>query len=199
MRHSVDPQQGRLFDPYDGIIPPLGRERIDAGWQGVFRKTLLQLMPVGRLAKHFHPVMGRPTKELYSVAGLLFLQEFQNWTVPQAVEAYLFRTDVQFALNLEPGASEMCERTFERYRKLFIEDDSASQVMDAINRSGIRHRNSAPAFSLYARFGGHLGGNIGHVSPKRLQCKCNADWPQLIEIMELPTRLRCDPNVSQVT
>jgi len=132
MRHSVDPQQGRLFDPFDGIIPPLGRQRIDDGWQSVFRKTLLQLMPVGRLAEHFDPAMGRPTKELYSVAGLLFLQEFQNWTVTQAVEAYLFRTDVQFALNLEPGVSEMCERTFERYRKLFIDDDSASQVMDHV-------------------------------------------------------------------
>jgi Transposase DDE domain len=132
MRHSVDPQQGRLFDPYDGIIPPLGRARIDAGWQGLFRKTLLQLMPASRLAKHFDPGMGRPTKELYSVAGLLFLQEFQNWTNAQAVEAYLFRTDVQFALNLEPGASEMCERTFERYRKLFIEDENAAQVMDHV-------------------------------------------------------------------
>lgn len=132
MRHSVDPQQGRLFDPFDGLIAPLGRQRIDAGWQGVFRKALLHLMPARRLAKHFHPIMGRPTKELYSVAGLLFLQEFLNWTAAQAVEAYLFRTDVQFALNLEPGASAMCERTFERYRKLFIEDESAAQVMDQV-------------------------------------------------------------------
>jgi hypothetical protein len=132
MRHRIDPQQTRLFDPFDGVIPPLGWERIHAGWQGLFRKTLLELMPVDHLAKHFHPVMGRPTTELFSVAGLLFLQEFQNWTAAQAVEAYLFRTDVQFALNLEPGASQMCERTFERYRKLFIADESAAQVMDQV-------------------------------------------------------------------
>lgn len=132
MRRIINPQQGRLFDPFDGVIPPLGRERIDKGWQGIFRKTLLELMPAKELAKHFDPVMGRPTKELYSVAGLLFVQEFKDWTVAQAVDAYLFRTDVQFALNLEPGIDQMCERTLERYRKLFIEDEGAGKVMDEV-------------------------------------------------------------------
>jgi DDE family transposase len=132
MRHTVNPQQGRLFDPFAGMIPPLGLERIHAGWQGIFRTTLLELMPAQRLGKHFSPNLGRPTKELYSVAGLLFLQEFQNWTISAAVEAYLFRTDIQFALNLEPGCSEMCERTFERYRALFLEDESSGQVMQEV-------------------------------------------------------------------
>jgi hypothetical protein len=66
------------------------------------------------------------------VAGLLFVQEFQNWTNAEAVEAYLFRTDIQVALNLEPGVDEMCERTLERYRALFLEDESAGQVMQDV-------------------------------------------------------------------
>jgi hypothetical protein len=132
MRHSVDPRQGRLFDPFQGMIPPLGRERIHHGWQAIFRTTLLELMPARQLGKHFHPTIGRPTKELYSVAGLLFLQEFQNWTIPETVEAYLFRTDIQFALNLEPGCDQMCERTFERYRALFLEDEGAGQIMQDV-------------------------------------------------------------------
>jgi hypothetical protein len=129
MRHTVNPQQGRLFDPFEDMIPPLGLDRIRNGWQGVFRATLLELMPAQQLGKHFSPNSGRHTKELYSVAGLLFLQEFQNWTNLEAVHAYLFHTDVQFALNLEPGRDEMCERTFERYRALFLEDEGADQVM----------------------------------------------------------------------
>lgn len=132
MRHSIDPRQGRLFDPFDGIIPPLGRQRLLDGWQGVFRATMLELMPAKELAEHFHPSIGRPTKELYSVAGLLFVQEFHHWTNAEAVEAYLFRTDVQFALNLEPGCDEMCERTLERYRRLFLEDELAGQVMERV-------------------------------------------------------------------
>lgn len=162
MRHIVNPQQGRLFDPYEGLIPPLGMERIRSGWQGVFRSTLLELMPAKKLAKHFDPVMGRPTKELYSVAGLLFLQEFQNWTIAQAVESYLFRTDVQFALNLEPGLDQMCERTLERYRQLFIEDASAGQVMDQVTTRLIelleidvrqQRLDSTHVFSNMASFG----------------------------------------------
>lgn len=129
MRYTVNPQQGRLFDPFDGMIPPLGLDRIRKGWQGIFRTALLELMPAQQLGEHFSPNIGRPTKELYSVAGLLFLQEFQNWTIPEAVEAYLFRTDIQFALNLEPGVDQMCDRTFERYRALFLEDEGADQVM----------------------------------------------------------------------
>jgi hypothetical protein len=140
----------------------LGRDRIHNGWQGVFRQTLLQLMPAAKLGKHFDPAIGRPTKELYSVAGLLFLQEFHNWTIPQAVEAYLFRTDVQFALNLEPGSDEMCERTFERYRKWFIEDELAVQVMDKVTTQLIdaleidvtqQRLDSTHVFSNMASFG----------------------------------------------
>jgi len=132
MRHTIDPRQGRLFDPFDGIIPPLGRQRLLDGWQGVFRAAMLELMPAKELGDHFHRTMGRPTKELYSVAGLIFFQEFQCWTNADAVEAYLFRTDVQFALNLEPGCDQMCERTFERYRKIFLEDELAGQVMERV-------------------------------------------------------------------
>jgi Transposase DDE domain len=132
MKHSVDPLQGRLFNPYQEIIPPLGLERIKKGWQAIFRAILLVLMPVKELGSHFHPTFGRPTKELHSVAGLLFLQESNGWTNAQAVEAYLFHTDVQFALNLEPGIDQMCERTLERYRTLFLEDDLAAQIMNDV-------------------------------------------------------------------
>jgi hypothetical protein len=162
MRHIVNPQQGRLFDPFDGLIPPLGMDRIRNGWQGIFRSTLLELMPAKELGVHFDPIMGRPTKELYSVAGLLFIQEFKNWTIPQAVDAYLFHTDVQFALNLEPGLDQMCERTFERYRKLFIEDECAGRILDQVTTRFVdmleidvrqQRLDSTHVFSNMASFG----------------------------------------------
>ena len=132
MRYSVDPRQGRLFDPFDGIIPPLGRKHIDAGWQSLFRGSLLHLMPVREHGENFHPIIGRPTKELYSVAGLLFLQEMNDWTNAETFQVYLFRTDVQYALNMEPGVDQMSERTLERHRALFINDELAVKVMEAL-------------------------------------------------------------------
>lgn len=162
MRYSVDPRQGRLFDPFDGIIPPLGRKQIDAGWQSLFRHMLLHLMPVREHGENFHAVLGRPTKELYSVAGLLFLQEMNSWTNAETLAVYLFRTDVQFALNMEPGIDEMCERTLERHRALFIDDESAVKLMDALTGTLIeqldlaidqQRLDSTHVFSDMASFG----------------------------------------------
>ena len=132
MRHAVDPLQGRLFDPFQQIIPPLGLKYLANGWQSIFRAVLLPLMPVGKLGDRLHPILGRRSKELYSVAGLLFLQEAKGWTNDEAVQAYLFHTDVQFALNLEPGIDEMSRATFERYRAYFLDNDLAAQVMNDI-------------------------------------------------------------------
>ena len=109
MRRIRDPQQLRLFDPFQGVLAGMARRRILGGWQGVFRAVVLQLLPVGPLARHFSadPVFhsrsrGCPTKELYSMAGLVFLADFFDWN---ALDAYRMRADVQFALNLEPGRS----------------------------------------------------------------------------------------------
>ena len=162
MRHTVDPRQGRLFDPFDDIIPPLGFKRITTGWQGIFRHVLLKLMPAGQLGEHFHEFLGRPTKELYAMAGLLFLQELHGWTNAQAVEAYLFRTDVQYALNLEPGSDEICDRTVERYRALFVEDELAGKLMDQVTTQLVndlelnvdqQRLDSTHVFSNMASFG----------------------------------------------
>jgi hypothetical protein len=127
MIHIVNPRQSRLFDPFEGVIPPAGQRIIGSGWQGVFRHVLLELMPVGELAQHFSRELGAPTKELYSMAGLVFLTDFFDWTALEAAEAYIFRSDVQYALNLEPGV-EVSSRTVERYQKLFREDELAAQV-----------------------------------------------------------------------
>src|SRR6266566_3395376 len=131
MIHSVNPRQNRLFDPFQGVIPPAGRRIIGDGWQGVFRHVLLELMPVGKLAEHFNRSLGAPTKELYSMAGLVFLADFWGWTAQEAAETYIFRSDVQYALNLEPGA-EVSARTVERYQKLFRENDLAAEIFEKV-------------------------------------------------------------------
>jgi Transposase DDE domain len=161
MIHTVDPRQGRLFDPFDGVIPPVGRRIIGEGWQGLFRHVLLEVMPVGDLAKHFSNGLGAPTKELYSMAGLVFLADFFDWTGDEAIQAYIFRSDVQYALNLEPGVA-ICTRTLERYQKLFRDDDLASrvfedvttQLVEALDIDVSRQRlDSTHVFSHMATFG----------------------------------------------
>jgi len=132
MKHFTDPRQSRLFDPFADVFSEMAYRRIRDGWQGVFRHVILELLPARELGEHFHEVLGRPTKELYSVAGLLLIKEFKNWTLPEAAEAYMFHADVQYALNLEPAQQSLCERTIERYEDIFREDDLAAQVMHTV-------------------------------------------------------------------
>jgi len=132
MHKIVNPQQTRLFDPFDRVLTEKTRKRLLNGWPGVFRHVILELMPVDALSEHFDPAMGRPSKELYSIAGLLLIQEFMDWTKDQALDAYSFHTNVHYALNLEPVTHDISKRTIERYIALFEEDDLAKATMDEI-------------------------------------------------------------------
>ena len=118
-------------------------------------------MPVNELGRHFSDSRGAPTKELYSMAGLVFLADFFGWTPQDALEAYIFRSDVQYALNLEPGAA-VSTRSLERYQKLFRDDELAACVFDDVTTRLIqtldldvsRQRlDSTHVFSHMASFG----------------------------------------------
>ena len=87
MRNIVNPLQTLLFDPFDGILTEKTRKQLLDGWTGVFRHIILELMPVDTIAGRFDPKLGRPTKELYSMAGLLLLMELTNWTKEDALDA----------------------------------------------------------------------------------------------------------------
>jgi hypothetical protein len=162
MQRIVNPRQTCLFDPYDTVLTDITRRRLLEDWPGVFRHVILELMPVNTLREHFHPDLGRPTQELYSMAGLLLLMEFHHWTKAQAVEAYSFHLNVQYALNLEPVAHDLSVRTLERYQRYFEQDDLAQRVMHEVTTQlvkdlGIRideqRLDSTHVFSNMAHFG----------------------------------------------
>lgn len=132
MRHSVNPLQTRLFDAYDPVLTEKTRKRLLDHWPGVLRHVILELLPVDALGGHFDPKMGRPTKELYSLAGLLLIKEFMNWTKEEALDQYRFNMQVHYALNLEPVAQDLSKRTLERYLAFFEEDELAKATMDAV-------------------------------------------------------------------
>jgi len=132
MRNIVNPQQTRLFDPFDNVLTEKTRKRLLDGWQGAFRHVILELMPVDAIGEHLNSTMGRPSKELYSIAGLLLIKEFRNWTKEEALEAYCLHMDIQYALNLEPVAHDLGMRTLERYIELAKKDGASKTTMDEI-------------------------------------------------------------------
>jgi len=129
MQRIVNPRQRRLFDPYQPVLTAANRQWLEENWPGVFRHVLLELMPVETLRQHFHPDRGRPTRELYSMAGLILLKECMDWTKEQAVDAYRFHTGVHYALNLEPHGQDLSRRTLERYERCCAQDELGQQVM----------------------------------------------------------------------
>ena len=93
MQRIVNPRQNRLFDSYQAMAPA-NRKWLQESWPGVFRHVILEQLPVEILRQHFHPKLGRPSEELYSMAGLLLLLEMFDWTKEQAVTAYRFHSEV---------------------------------------------------------------------------------------------------------
>lgn len=132
VRRLLDPKQVDTSGEFGNILSPVALRRLQESWQHLFRRVILEMMPADSLASHFHEVMGRPTKKLYSVAGLLLIKEFMDWTNQRAADCYMFDVSIQYALNLQPQQQSMCERTIERYNKLFREDELASQIMQRV-------------------------------------------------------------------
>jgi len=162
MQYIVDPRQNCLFDPYKRVFSKLAYRRIIKGWQGVFRRVILEIMPVGTIAGEFSEREGLPTKELYLMAGLVFIMHFHNWTIEQAAEEYMINLGVQYALNLEPGCQSLSPRTLDRYLAIFRECDIAGKVfqevtqalVEALEKDVSRQRlDSTHVFSNMARFG----------------------------------------------
>lgn len=138
MRRMVNPRQTRLFDPYKPVLTAANQQWLEENWPGVFRHVILELMPVKTLQKHFHPTLGRPTQELYSMAGLILLMEWMDWTKEQAVNAYRFHTEVHYALNLEPEGHDLSVRTVERYQGYFEQDELAQRVLHDVTTCLVR-------------------------------------------------------------
>lgn len=125
--------QARLFSDEDlgwwaSRLSPNALRSLERGWQGVFRRSILQLMPAEQLGGHFTEDTGRPSKELYSMAGLMLIAEFKNLTGEQTAEAYTFDASIQYALNLPRDHQYVSARTVDTYRKLFREDEAAQDV-----------------------------------------------------------------------
>ena len=132
MHNIINPQQTQLFDPFDSVLTEKTRTHLLSGWHGAFRHVILELMPVDAVSGHFDATMGRPTKELYSMAGLLLMKEFKDWTKDEALDAYCLDMATHYALNLEPVAHDLGMRTLERYITLFEEDKIAKVTMHNI-------------------------------------------------------------------
>ena len=137
MRYAVDPLQKLLFDPSELMFSPMTLKFLRGDWPGLFRVQVLHLMPAEALGESFPETLGCPTKELYGMAGSIFLKEFFDLTTEQAVERYLLDAGWQYALNINPIEASMSHATIERYIKLFKKNKLAGEIFHRVTSAFI--------------------------------------------------------------
>lgn len=122
MIHIKDHKQQHIFDPWH-FLSPKRRRMLDEDWPGLFRKHLLHDLPVKQIAAHFKKDVGRPTKELHTVLGLLLLQQAMDLNDQAAIEQLCFNIQWHYALNIpeeSDDAKYISEKTLYTMRKLMI-------------------------------------------------------------------------------
>jgi hypothetical protein len=99
MFHTKNHKQLNMFDPW-GHLGPKRRKMMDKSWSGLFRREILTELPVDALRYYYDDCNGRPTKELFSMVGLMILQQMHDLTDEQAVEQFCFNVQWHYALDI---------------------------------------------------------------------------------------------------
>ena len=116
-----DRRTGELFDRWSDFGDKR-RRLMEQSWAGVFRNHLLVELPVDDLCRHLDERMGRPSKDLHVVIGVLLLQQLHDLSDAETVEALAFNMAWHYTLDVRSEAdSYFCEKTLRNYRRLFTE------------------------------------------------------------------------------
>lgn len=197
MKYKVDPLQSGLFDPERDHFSRVGYNRLQQGWQGIFRRSLLAVMPVEELGESFSSDTGRWTKELYSMAGLLVIAEMRNWASTEAAEAYMFDLSVQYALNVGHQAVELSSRTVERDQRLFREKELAQDVFERVTQALIEEfeievdKQRLDSTHLFSNMANLTRTQLMRVCVRRFLIQLKRHWNREYDQLDAAFRDRC--------
>ena len=128
-------KQRQLFDPWRHLSPKR-RRMLDEDWPGLFREHLLEELPVDQMLPHFTDGIGRPSKELHTVLGVLLLQQTMDLTDKAAIEQLCFNIQWHYALNIpeeSDDAKYISEKTLYSMRQVMIDNHLDEMMFDAIS------------------------------------------------------------------
>ena len=130
-----DHKQLQMFDPWS-FLSPKRRRMLDEGWPGLFQKHLLCELPVDKLTPFFREGFGRPTKELYTVLGVLLFQQMKDLSDAEAVSQLAFNIQWHYALNLSEESDQakyISEKTLWSMRQLIIQNNLDAVMFENIS------------------------------------------------------------------
>lgn len=125
MINIKDHKTGYLWDQWEHLGPKR-RTLLQESWAGFFRDHVLPHLPVERLCPFFSETMGRPTKELHAMLGVLILQQLHNITDNEVVQQLAFNIQWHYALNITGFSDDeayLCPKTLWSVRQVVIEQN----------------------------------------------------------------------------
>ena len=140
MIHVMDHKQYDMFNPFE-YLGPKRLALLQSSWAHLFREEILHKLPA---EKHFHlydEFKGRRTKELYTMLGIVLLQQMEDLTDEQATRQFAFSIEWHYALNVtDPSdfGSYVSARTLwsmrDRVGRLGLEQSLFANITDALRK-----------------------------------------------------------------
>ena len=130
MIYTKDHKTGYLFDPWDHLGPKR-RKLMEQSWAGLFREHILCEFPVHKMIPFFAADFGRPTKELYTVLGVLIFQQMKDLSDEETVYQLAFNEQWHYAIDItseSDDAAYMSSKTLWNMRKI-VTDNGLDQVL----------------------------------------------------------------------
>ena len=134
-------------------MSPKRRQKLDHSWPGLFKAYILPELPVSVLSPFFNAGFGRPTKDLYTVVGVLILQQAHDLTDEEAVDQLSYSIQWHYALNIfeeSDSAKYMCAKTLWTMRTIVAEHGLEDALFNC------RYPRNWPRCSLSIRTKQHL-------------------------------------------
>ena len=134
MINIKDHNQPELFDHWN-FLSPKCRELLEGSWAKLFKDEILRELPVSEFAENFSKDFGRSTKELYTVLGVLILQQIFDLTDEETINHLAFNIQWHYALNITEetdAARYMCPKTLWNMKKIVIEKELYVPLFESI-------------------------------------------------------------------
>jgi len=131
-----DHKQTELFDPWH-FLSPKRRQLLDKTWPGLFKDIILPELPVSKIFPFFKDGVGRPTKELYTVLGVLVLQQTFDLTDEETCSQLTFNIQWHYALNIteeSDSAKYMCPKTLWTMRNILVDNALDNFVFECVTK-----------------------------------------------------------------
>ena len=96
-----------MFDHF-AFLGSKRRILLDSTWACIFRDEILSELPVELLSSTYNSFIGRPTKELYAMLGLMIIQQMEDLSDEEAARQFAFNIQWHYALNITSESDNAC-------------------------------------------------------------------------------------------